>query len=102
MSGAISIFRAAKKAVRRSSVSCCSQSIGGKNCAHSQPNTAALTTNNANFGEFIRFIRFDVQAVQFNRLLARVASRGRYFVKVPDLSINDRNHMKGLRPLNWK
>lgn len=99
MSGAMSIFRAAKKAVRSSSVSCCSQSIGGKNCAHSQPNTAALTTNNANFGEFIRFIRFDVQAVQFNRLLARVASRGRYFVKVPDLSINDRNHMKGLRPL---
>jgi thiamine biosynthesis lipoprotein len=42
-----------------------------------------------------------VQAVEFNRLLARVASRGRNFVKLLDHRINDRNLMRGPQPLGY-
>ena len=42
-----------------------------------------------------------MQAVEFNRQLARVASRGRNFVKLLDLGINHRNLMRGPQPLGY-
>jgi hypothetical protein len=83
ISGAMSIFRAAKKAVRSNSVNCSNHSNGGKNCAHSQPKAAAPITSNANFGEYMSARYSDFQVAQCNRLLPGVASQCRNFVMVP-------------------